>query len=283
MANITGYNRKLAAVLRRNALIDDQVLGVLSEKAAKDGVLLANILITEKHIDEPTLLGLVSEDCGVPPLDLEKLTVSLDDLKELNGGVEPLSEDVCKANQVLPLAIIGGFMSVAVANPYDVVLLDNLKIQLGRQLLPVLSTERAVVKAIELCFHAAEKAVEQVMESMEGDDLTLSDMEKTDDDQAKENKADAEADLNSMGDDSPAVKAVKHILSMAIKTGASDIHIEPYEKKTRVRLRIDGVLHEKLDLPKKLERSLCSRIKIMTDTMNIAERGKPQDGRISVK
>ncbi|MFM2090776.1 MAG: hypothetical protein RLZZ127_1265, partial [Planctomycetota bacterium] len=73
------------------------------------------------------------------------------------------------------------------------------------------------------------------------------------------------------------------ILSMAIKKGASDIHIEPYEKKTRIRLRIDGVLHEVLDLPKKLERSLCSRIKIMTDTMNIAERGKPQDGRISVK
>jgi len=78
------------------------------------------------------------------------------------------------------------------------------------------------------------------------------------------------------------VKAVKAILSMAIKRGASDIHIEPYEKKVRVRLRIDGVLIEVMDLPKKLERSVCSRVKIMTDTMNIAERGKPQDGRISV-
>jgi type IV pilus assembly protein PilB len=75
---------------------------------------------------------------------------------------------------------------------------------------------------------------------------------------------------------------VKAILSMAIRKGASDIHIEPYEKKVRVRLRIDGILYETMDLPKKLERALCSRIKIMTDTMNIAERGKPQDGRIAV-
>jgi type IV pilus assembly protein PilB len=286
MANITGYNRKLAAILRRNALIDEQVLGVLAEKAAKDGVLLANLLIADKHIDEPTLLGLVSEDCGVPPLDLEKLTVDLDELKAFNGGQEPLSEDVCKVNQVLPLAIIGNFLSLAVANPYDVVLLDNLKIQLGRQLLPVLSTERAILKAIELTFHTDQKA-EKALEAMKGDELTLNDLAGGDG--GEEGEADAktegaanDADLNAGGDDSPAVRAVKAILSDAIRRGASDIHIEPYEKRVRVRLRIDGVLEEVLSLPKKVERSLCSRIKIMTDTMNIAERGKPQDGRISV-
>ncbi len=286
MANITGYNRKLAAILRRNALIDEQALGVLAEKAAKEGVLLANLLIADKHIDEPTLLGLVSEDCGVPPLDLEKLTVDLDEMKAFNGGQEPLSEDVCKANQVLPLTIIGNFLSLAVANPYDVVLLDNLKIQLGRQLLPVLSTERAILKAIELTFHN-DQGAEKALEAMKGDELTLNDLAGGDGGEEGEGDAKTEgaandADLNAGGDDSPAVRAVKAILSDAIRRGASDIHIEPYEKRVRVRLRIDGVLEEVLSLPKKVERSLCSRIKIMTDTMNIAERGKPQDGRISV-
>nr|MBA3708001.1 type II/IV secretion system protein [Planctomycetota bacterium] len=108
------------------------------------------------------------------------------------------------------------------------------------------------------------------------DDLTLQDAKKTEDDDKDD------ADLTTGGDDSPAVKVVKQIFSTAIKRGASDIHIEPFEKRVRVRLRIDGVLVEVLDLPKRLERAMVSRLKIMTDTMNIAERGKPQDGRIQV-
>ena len=277
MANVTGYNRKLASLLRKAGVVDETSFTPLVEKANKENAHLASLVVGEKLLDELTLIGLVSEDSGWPPIDLDKLKVDLDDLRAMNKGNDLLAEDACKFNGVLPIALAGDHATVAVINPYDVVALDNLKLQIGRQVIPVVSSERAILKAIEQAFHAQDKAVEQMMEDMKGidDDIDL-DKKK----QKEEEKDDAA--LESSGDDAPAVKAVKSIISMAIKRGASDIHIEPYEKKVRVRLRVDGILLEVLELPKKLERSLCSRIKIMTDTMNIAERGKPQDGRIAV-
>ena len=276
MANITGYNRKLASLLRKAGVVDEVSFTPLVEKANKENSHLSSLVVGDKLLDELTLIGLVSEDSGWPPIDLDKLKVDNDELRSLNKGNDLLPEDACKFHGVLPIALCGDHVTVAVINPYDVVSLDNLKLQIGRQIIPVVSSERAILKAIELAFHAQDKAVEQMMEDMKGidDDIDL--------DKKKQEEEKDDAALESSGDDAPAVKAVKSILSMAIKRGASDIHIEPYEKKVRVRLRVDGILLEVLELPKKLERALCSRIKIMTDTMNIAERGKPQDGRISV-
>ncbi|MCK6489299.1 MAG: Flp pilus assembly complex ATPase component TadA [Planctomycetes bacterium] len=278
MANVIGYNRKLSTILKKNGLVEDATIQPMYEKANKEGGLLASAVIAGGMLDELSLLGLVSEDCGWPCLDLDKVKVDLEELKNCNKNQEVMPEDQAKHHGALPLAIIGDYLTLAVANPYDVVMLDNLKLQLGKQLLPVVSTERAIAKAIENAYHAQDKAVSNLMESLPTeDDLSLDEKKKDDDKEAKDDAA-----LEASGDDAPAVKAVKHIISLAIKTGASDIHIEPYEKKTRVRLRIDGILHEKMELPKRMEKALCSRIKIMTDTMNIAERGKPQDGRIAV-
>ncbi len=279
MANVIGYNRKLSILLRKHSLVDDKALQGLVDKANKESLLLASQVVNEGLIDELTLIGMVSEDSGWPALDLDKIKVDLESLKEMNGGNELISEEVAKYHSIIPLAQIGEYVTMAVANPYDVVMVDNLKLQLKKQILPVVSSERAINKAIELSYHAAEKAVEEMMDSieMEDNDLTLTDAK----DQKQEEQAD-DSDLSSGGDDSPAVKVVKQIFSAAIKRGASDIHIEPAEKKVRIRLRIDGVLTELLTVPKKLERAMVSRLKIMTDTMNIAERGKPQDGRIQV-
>ena len=275
MANIPGYNRKLATILRKAALVDEGQFQPLVDKAAKEQILLAKLVVEGGLIDEMTLLGLVSEDSGMPALDLDKLKIDLEELKNLNKGNDIVNEDVAKQQVIMPLAQVGDFLTLAVANPYDVVLFDNLKLQFGKQIMTVVSTERAILKCIENAFHAADKAMEALMSDLPQDD----DVDMTQ--EAKEEEKD-DADLASTGDDSPAVKIVKQIFSIALKKGASDIHIEPCEKRTRVRLRIDGVLVEIFDTPKKLERAMCSRIKIMTDTMNIAERGKPQDGRIQI-
>ncbi len=278
MANVIGYNRKLSTLLRKHNIVDEKQLQGVAERANKESVLLASLAVTEGLIDELTLIGLVSEDSGWPTLDLDKMKVDMEALKEQNNGNDIIPEEMSKYHSILPLAMIGEYLTLAVANPYDVVMVDNLKLQLKKQILPVVSSERAIIKAIELAYHAQDKAVEQLMETMEGldDDLTLQDAKKTNDEKPDD------AELTAGGDDSPAVKVVKQIFSTAIKRGASDIHIEPFEKRVRVRLRIDGVLTEVLDLPKRLERAMVSRLKIMTDTMNIAERGKPQDGRIQV-
>jgi type IV pilus assembly protein PilB len=115
------------------------------------------------------------------------------------------------------------------------------------------------------------------MDSVEGedDDLTVKEAKRDEDEKD---------DIQEGGDDeAPAVKLVRTVIANAIQKGASDIHIEPFEKRVRVRYRMDGVLHEVMNAPKRLQNAMVSRIKIMTDTMNIAEHGKPQDGRIQVK
>ena len=274
MANVTGYNRKLATILRKSSLVEETSFQPLIDKAAKEGQLLAKLVVEAGLVDEMTLLGLVSEDAGIPPLDLDKLKIDLEGLKLANKGQDLLSEDVAKAQGVMAIALIGDFLTLAVANPYDVVALDNLKLQLHKQIMPVLSTERAIAKCIEDTYHAADKQMSDLMEDLPvEDDVSM---------EAKKEEEKDDGALEAGGDDSPAVRVVKQIFSMALKKGASDIHIEPMEKRTRVRLRIDGVLVEVFDTPKKIEKAICSRIKILTDTMNIAERGKPQDGRIQI-
>ena len=278
MANVMGYNRKLAAVMRKHGLVEEQILQALYDKCAKESLLLASHLVTEGLIDEMTLLGMVSEDSSTPPLDLDKIKIDMDGLREANKGEEVVTEDQSKFYGVLPLALIGDYLSLAVANPYDVVMLDNLKLMVKKQILPVVSTERAINKARELSYHAQEKAVADMMDSLGdgGEDLSVKD--------AKREEEEKDDDINvEGGDESPAVKVVRTLLASAIQKGASDIHIEPFEKRVRVRFRTDGVLHEIMNPPKKIQNAMVSRIKIMTDTMNIAERGKPQDGRIQVK
>jgi type IV pilus assembly protein PilB len=284
MANVTGYNRKIATILRKSSLVEEASFQPLIDKAAKEGQLLAKLVVEAGLVDEMTLLGLVSEDAGIPPLDLDKLKIDLESLKLANKGQDLLSEEIAKAQGVMTIALIGDFLTLAVANPYDVVALDNLKLQLHKQIMPVLSTERAIAKCIEGAYHASEKQMSELMEDLpEEDDVSMAAAKEEEDEKGKgKGKGKDDGALEAGGDDSPAVRVVKQIFSMALKKGASDIHIEPMEKRTRVRLRIDGVLVEVFDTPKKIEKAICSRIKILTDTMNIAERGKPQDGRIQI-
>ncbi|MDA3959315.1 MAG: ATPase, T2SS/T4P/T4SS family [Planctomycetota bacterium] len=278
--NLVGFNRKLSALLQRHELVGADELKDLSSRSAKEGKSLGELLIEEDYLDEPTLTGLVSEDVGMPPIDLVKYHVDMELLCALNRGEEPICEADAKRFGIVPVAMCGEHLTVAVSNPYDVVHLDDIKLHLGMQIIPVVSTDRAINKAIEVSYHAQEKAISTFLDTIE-DDGEVMVTERDGGDQGDEEGMDDL--LSSTAEGSPAVKLVNMVILQAIQRGASDIHIEPFEKRLRVRYRIDGVLHEVLNPPKRLENGVVSRIKIMTDTMNIAERGKPQDGRFQVK
>ena len=279
--NATGFNRKLAALMRHHGLVSDEDLAALQSRASKEGTSLASLLVDEDYLDEMTLIGLVSEDTGIPPIDLDKMTIDMEHLQEMNRGKEPVEEADAKRLEIMPLAVCGNYLTVAVANPYDVVYLDDIKLHVGKEVLPVVSTERAITKSIESSYHAQQKALENFLDGIE-DDGELTIKGDSDDDDGGHD-AGMEDLLSSTDEGSPAVKLVNMIILQAIQRGASDIHIEPFEKRVRVRYRIDGVLHEIMNPPKRMENGLVSRVKIMTDTMNIAEKGKPQDGRFQVR
>ena len=282
MANAAGYNRKLQNIMLEQELVPAEQLEEMYSTANKESSYLANKIVEGDYIDEISLIGLVAEDCGIPPIDLEKIAIDLDHISDMNRGELPLSEEEAKKFTMLPIALSGNNLTVAVANPYDVVTLDDIKIAIQKNIFPVLSTERAINNAIEKFYNQKEQELAAVMDDLssmdELDDVTLS--EKGDDEEADQAEADL---LAGGGEGSPIVKLVNMIILGALKDKASDIHIEPFEKRVRVRYRVDGVCVEKNPVPKRMQGALCSRIKIMTDTMNIAERGKPQDGRFQVK
>ena len=280
MANIAGYNRKVIALMQSHELVGEDELGELTRRSLAEKKALFDLLVEEDYLDEQTLIGLISEDCGLPPIDLDKMNIDMERLAELNKGAEPIEEDDAKRFGIMPVSVIGKFLTVAVSNPYDVVALDDIKLHIGLEIMPVVSSHRAINNAIETRYNAAQAALEGFIDDLNNDDDEVQFTEKSDEDAKDEGEGDL---LDQTGDGAPAVKLVNRIILEALQKKASDIHIEPFEKRVRVRLRIDGVLHEVLNPPKRLEGGMVSRLKIMTDTMNIAEKGKPQDGRFQVK
>lgn len=284
--NLGGYNRKIQALMRAHQLVGDTDLAELEKKSREQQKYMADLLVEENFLDEMTLIGLVSEDSNLPPIDLGKIKVDMERLKDLNKGAEPVAEGDAKRFGIMPIAVLGEYLTVAVDNPYDVVAMDDLKLHLGKSIMPVVSTSRAIAAAVEANYNAQQKALENFIEGM-GDaeeDIQLTEKKKDGEEGEDAGAHKGPKDLmEEAGEGSPAVKLVNRIILEALQRGASDIHIEPYEKRIRVRLRVDGVLHEVMNPPKRLEPGVVSRIKIMTDTMNIAEKGKPQDGRFQCK
>jgi type IV pilus assembly protein PilB len=219
-------------------------------------------------VDERAFIGSVSADMNIPPIDLAR-TVASDD------ALGCLPQDMALYYGVLPLAKIGNVLTMAVANPFDILKLDDVQIVTGCDIRPVVSTEVSIRKAIEKSYNRGEAEMEQVLEGMDDTGVEL-----------KGNKEEEEnfdlTELTHGSESSPVVKLVNLLIYQAVRDGASDIHIEPFEKKIRVRYRQDGSLHETLAPPKKMQSAMVSRIKIMAD-LDIAEKRRPQDGKFQIR
>jgi type IV pilus assembly protein PilB len=223
--------------------------------------------LMEMGVDEAEVQRVVAEQNRLPfePVEYENSTSY--DLRALRK----LSPEFCKENLVLPLRQEGQRMVVGTVNPDDVFLLDDVKRRLG-----VPSVKHVLVTAHDIR-GVIEMLTEEEAEDYDVDDI-LADVEE-DDVEVVEDKID-EADMTD-AESSPVVRYVNHIIQTALKEGASDIHIEPEEKVLKVRFRIDGLLFEMMNPPRKMHAALTSRIKIMAN-LDIAERRLPQDGRIRV-
>ncbi len=265
---MVSFNRGLAKILKDSkSLPEEQVLKGI-ELAEKENAALSSIIVKQGWLSERDLLGTVADHVKYPPIDLEGYVPE-------KKVLESLSEDLAKMHGVFPVSRIGNILTLAVSNPYDVVKLDDIRIITGCDLRLVLTLEEPLKKAIERAYNQDKQAMEDMMSSIEKDaDVELQDS----------NEEDEKVDLNAVSDaDSPVVKYVNMMIAAAIKEKASDIHIEPLEKRTRVRFRNGGVLREvQPGIPRKMHNAVISRIKIMAD-LDIAERRKPQDGKFQMK
>jgi type IV pilus assembly protein PilB len=260
---------KLGDLLIEAGKIDRNQLQQALEQQKVDGGRLGTQLVHLGYIDEDELVEFLSERYGVPPVDLKSLEID-----ETILGL--ISADVARKYTILPVAKAGARLTVAMADPTNVFALDDIKFMTGYNVEPVVTTDSALKTAIDNYYgstHAIElkRVMEDIAEADEADLELLEDESELD---LAEIAAESEA--------APVVRLVNIILSDAIKRGASDIHIEPYEKAYRVRYRIDGVLYEMMKPPQKLKEAITSRLKIMAK-LDIAEKRLPQDGRIKIK
>ncbi len=263
-------SRRLGDLLVADGLLTPEQLqkALAEQKGSTDK--LGSILIRLGFINEEQLIGFLSRQYGVPSITLSQLEVDTEVLKLVPPAI-------AKKYEVLPVRRMGNSLALAMADPTNVFALDDISFMTNLQVLPLVASQSAIKKAIDRHYESKTEAIASVMQDMSTD---LSNVEVVDGDEEGA-KVDV-FELKESADEAPVVKLVNMVLVDAIQKGASDIHFESYEKVFRIRFRIDGVLHEMLAPPKRLEAAILSRIKIMSN-LDIAERRLPQDGRIKLR
>ena len=223
----------------------------------------------ERLPDTLVRLGLSSAEEVAQALarHLEIAYVGRDEFPSSPPFLQRLSPQYMRQYRFCPLAVEDGVLVVACADPTDPTVADEMRGTLGLEVRLAVATEPSILEAIERYFGAGSTAVQKVIETM------------GDDDHGDETSGEDLTSLRDMAFDAPVVRLVNLLIENAIKTNASDVHIEPFEDTLRVRYRIDGILFDAETPPKRLRAAITSRIKIMAE-LNIAERRLPQDGRI---
>ncbi len=257
-------NNRLGELLVREKLISLQQLRQAQEEQNRSGQALGYTLQKLGFLSDSEITNFLSQQYRVPTINLEEYEIDADILKLVQ-------KEQCERHKVLPVSRAGSSLVVAMADPTNLNAIDDLKFLTGFNVEPVIASEAAILAAIERYYNVG-PSYEEVMAGFDENEIEV--------------KGDDE-DLNLMelekaSEDAPVVKLVNMMLLNAIKKGASDIHVEPYEKKLRVRYRVDGVLIEEMTPPLKLKAAISSRLKIMS-SLDIAERRLPQDGRIKLK
>jgi len=263
-------NRRLGDLLVAEGLISQEQLtrALAAQKGTTEK--LGSILVRLKLLSEEQLIGFLSRQYGIPSMTLAQLDVDADVLRLVPAAI-------AKKYEVLPVKRVSNTLTLAMADPTNVFALDDIAFMTNLQVLPVVASQVAIRKAIERNYEGQGAATESLTEL--ASDVTAAAVEVVEDEEAP--KLDI-FELKESADEAPVVKLVNMVLGDAIQKGASDVHFEPYEKVYRIRFRIDGVLHEILSPPKRLEPALTSRLKIMSN-LDIAERRLPQDGRIKLR
>ena len=263
------FDRKLKRILQKGNYLDESKLEEAMEIAEQEDKSFLQVLIERNFIDESTLLAAISKEIGIPPINLDRVKVEQEIL-------DCIPEDLANYHNVLPIAKLGNTLTVAIANPFDVLKLDDLKRAVGLDLRFVLSTEYSLKQAISRAYDKSSQQMEEFLTTLqeEGEyNLELA---------GEEEDEDIDLDQIQGNEKSPVIKFVNMMIYQAIKEKVSDIHIEPFEKRIRIRYRIDGVLKETTAPPKKMHNAIVARIKVMSG-LDIAERRIPQDGKFQLK
>jgi type IV pilus assembly protein PilB len=259
-------------MLVSSGLITSAQLNEVLDMQRHSGGKLGQLLIHKKYIDERKLLEFLSKQFGIEFVDLRALEIKEDILKII-------PENIARRYGLIAVAKVDNKLKVAMEDPLNIVVLDDLKMMTGYDIKPVFGAESDISAAIDKNYgtKTSQEALDEILKKTTEGTTEISLVEESSDKGGGE-------DLNALDENeaAPIVKMVNLIISSAIKAHASDIHIEPTYKETKVRFRIDGVLHAQPAPPKKFHNAIISRLKIIAN-LDISERRLPQDGRTKMR
>jgi len=262
-------SQRLGDLLVKEKIITPEQLEQANKVQKEQNCRLGSALVKLGFLSDEDVTNFLSRQYGVPAINLSYFEID-------PAVVKLIPFETAKRYQILPLSRVGASLTIAMVDPTNVFAMDDIKFMTGFNIEPVVASESSILAGIDKAYGATkEEDLEAVMQSMS--EMTDSDVELASEQQEMEL-----SELEKAADEAPVVKLVNVILGDAVKRGASDIHIEPYEKEFRVRFRIDGVLQSIMSPPMKLRDAITSRLKIMSK-LDISEKRLPQDGRIMLK
>jgi type IV pilus assembly protein PilB len=262
-------SQRLGDLLVKEKIITPEQLEQANKVQKEQTCRLGSALVKLGFLTDEDVTNFLSRQYGVPAINLSYFEID-------PAVVKLIPFETAKRYQILPLSRVGASLTIAMVDPTNVFAMDDIKFMTGFNIEPVVASESSILAGIDKAYGGTkEENLETVMQSM-------SEMGDTDVELQSEEQQMELAELEKAADEAPVVKLVNVVLGDAVKRGASDIHIEPYEKEFRVRFRIDGILQSIMSPPLKLKDAITSRLKIMSK-LDISEKRLPQDGRIMLK
>ncbi|HEX5701844.1 MAG TPA: type IV-A pilus assembly ATPase PilB [Pyrinomonadaceae bacterium] len=281
---------KLGEILVRENLISPQHLRQALDYQREHGGRLGFNLVKLGLVSDDTITAILSRQYGIPSVNLELFDID-------DSVLRLIPQEVAQKYSVLPLSRVGATLTLAMVDPTNVFAMDDIKFMTGLNVEPVVVAEASVQQAISK-YYSTTREIELASVTAEvlpnGNGFSDSDLVSLDTldfdhssvaEEVEVFEDNEEIDISSlarMSEDAPVVRLVNVLLVDALRRGASDIHVEPYEKELRIRFRIDGVLYDVMHPPLKMRDALISRIKIMSK-LDISEKRLPQDGRIKIR
>ncbi len=265
------YGGKIVDILLRRKLVDREILRQAEEEAVVSRTRLEKYLLEKKIVSDEDMVLALSEYLGIPPVHLARCRPD-----ERTLGI--VDAAVLRKRQAVPLARIGGLLTVALADPFDLVGRDELQNLTGLEVVPLIASERDIAETLARLFQAEAPTlgISDILQESAADEQDI--IHESLQDESEENID----DLLQRSEGAPVIRMVSMMLIESLRQGASDIHLEPQERALRLRYRVDGALIELPGPPKTLQGAVISRIKLMSG-MDISEHRIPQDGRIKIR
>mgnify|MGYP003392495880 FL=1 len=236
-------------------------------QAVKGGK-LSDIIVELKFVKENELITTLSEGLGLPLIDLRRFKIDLDIVKII-------SADIARHYQIIPISKMGDTVTLAMADPLNIFAIDHVQALTGFKINPIISSVQDINQAIESSYPDTTKGIIDDLVK----EMTVSSIELI---KEEREVLPSDQELHHISHEAPVIKVVNMILEESLKKKASDVLIEPFDKKLRIRFRIDGILQEQKAPPRNMHASVVSRIKVMSE-LDIAEHRIPQDGRFKIK